>query len=999
MTSPHETAYPRLKADPTVRELDEIYTPTRRELAFINTLARRSLNRVAILMHLKLFQRLGYFTQLTDAPETIRNHIAASIRFHRPLTLADLKRFDVSGTRPHVITALRRYLDVRPLDEMGNAWLGHIADKAAESRHVIADIINVMLEELVRHRYELPAFSTLDRLAMRAREAVNDRYFGELARQLTPQAKRLIDDLLRPEEGLRYSGWQALKREPKKPTNKETREFLQHIRLLEHLVEQMPKPDIPVPKLRQMRLLARALDAGEMAELKPQKRYALAVVFIRSQFAQTLDDATDIYIRLLQNLENSARQKLLTFQQERTLRTDMLVNQLKDILVAYQLDGTPKQRVDAIGTTFISDIEVLLAECEEHLAYAGRNHLPFLVKPYAAIRAQLLNCIQIVSPRASTEDRVIERLIAALEELRTSRSELVSLATLDLDEERDFGWLSIQWRKLVLVKASGRGKAEWANRRYLELAILYEIKEQLKSGDLFVRHGERYDDYREQLVDDTTLAAEIVEYGVVTDIEIEPSKFVVDLRTEMIALTKEADEDFPGNAHAEFVDGRLILRKPATTKPSNIMQWLDREITTQMEAVSIVDVLIDAERWLDLHRLFRPLAGTESRVEDLRMRVITTLFCYGCNLGPTQTAKSIKGLSRRQISWLNLKYVSEDLLDKAIVKVINYYNKFELPGYWGTGKRASVDGTKWNLYEQNLLSEYHIRYGGYGGLGYYYVSDKLIALFSRFISCGTYEGIYILDGLMSNESDIQPDTLHGDTQSQSYPIFALAYLLGIQLMPRIRGIKDLEFFRPDRRTIYKSLNDLFSSVIDWKLIETHLPDMLRVAVSIKLGKISASTILRRLGSHNRRNKVYFAFRELGKVIRTMFLLRYISDVELRKVIHAETNKTEQFHRFAKLLFFGGEGIIAENLRHEQRKLIKYNHLVANMVILHNVVQMTRVLTQMGAEGIEITPEMLAGVKPYRLEAINRFGDYTLDFRREIAPLDFNAPIIPVKTND
>jgi precorrin-6B methylase 2 len=44
----------------------------------------------------------------------------------------------------------------------------------------------------------------------------------------------------------------------------------------------------------------------------------------------------------------------------------------------------------------------------------------------------------------------------------------------------------------------------------------------------------------------------------------------------------------------------------------------------------------------------------------------------------------------------------------------------------------------------------------------------------------------------------------------------------------------------------------------------------------------------------------------------------------------------------KKLFFGGEGEIAENLRHEQRKVIKYNHLVANMVILHNVVGMSRV---------------------------------------------------------
>ena len=45
------------------------------------------------------------------------------------------------------------------------------------------------------------------------------------------------------------------------------------------------------------------------------------------------------------------------------------------------------------------------------------------------------------------------------------------------------------------------------------------------------------------------------------------------------------------------------------------------------------------------------------------------------------------------------------------MQVINTFNKFDLPGYWGSGKSASADGTKWSMYEQNLLSEYHIRYG------------------------------------------------------------------------------------------------------------------------------------------------------------------------------------------------------------------------------------------------------------------------------------------------
>src|SRR2546427_8497805 len=51
---------------------------------------------------------------------------------------------------------------------------------------------------------------------------------------------------------------------------------------------------------------------------------------------------------------------------------------------------------------------------------------------------------------------------------------------------------------------------------------------------------------------------------------------------------------------------------------------------------------------------------------------------------------------------------------------------------------------------------------------------------------------------------------------------ALAHLLGIQLMPRIRGIQDLKFHRPEPGNVYRNINALFSDVIDWRLIELHL---------------------------------------------------------------------------------------------------------------------------------------------------------------------------------
>ena len=102
--------------------------------------------------------------------------------------------------------------------------------------------------------------------------------------------------------------------------------------------------------------------------------------------------------------------------------------------------------------------------------------------------------------------------------------------------------------------------------------------------------------------------------------------------------------------------------------------------------------------------------------------------------------------------------------------------------------------------------------------------------------------------------------------------------------------------------------------------------MLRVALSIKAGTIMPSTILRRLATYSRKNKLYFAFRELGRVVRTIFLLQYISDLELRQVIQAATNKSEAFNKFVQWVCFGGQGVITENVCDERGKFIKYNHL-------------------------------------------------------------------------
>ena len=146
-------------------------------------------------------------------------------------------------------------------------------------------------------------------------------------------------------------------------------------------------------------------------------------------------------------------------------------------------------------------------------------------------------------------------------------------------------------------------------------------------------------------------------------------------------------------------------------------------------------------------------------------------------------------------------------------------------------------------------------------------------------------------------------------------------------------------------------------------------------------------MLRKLGNYSRKNRLYKAFRELGRVVRTVFLLEYISDAKLRRQIQAATNKVESYNGFSKWFCFGGEGIIANNDPEEQEKIIKYNTLVANAVIFQNTVDLTEILQQLKREGYLIDPEDIKAISPYLTEHIKRFGDYWLDMNIRPKALD------------
>ena len=1006
MPSIEETAYPRLKSNPSLEALETIYTPTAEEIALTRRTVRGELATVSFLVLLKTFQTVGYLIQIAQVPNAIIRHIATCVDI--ALSPEDIAGYDTSGTRRRHLSAIRQHLDVQPFSETARNVMIAAMEAVAQTQHDLVDLINVALEELVRARFELPGFSTLERSAREVRAANNDRLYQSVSDTLAGAEQMQLAELFYcPAEEV-TTLWNEVKQEPGSPKLGELQRLVERLRWLQPL--QIAGPALAaMPEVKRLNFAAQAqaLEANQMKELPDAKRYTLAVALLHRRYAQTLDDIAEVFVKRMRRMHYSAKEALENYRAESQQRTDELISKLRQMVIAHSTDGEIADRFTAVDCIIGDQAQALISQCDDHLAYAGNNYLPFLPKFYRSHRAVLFRFLTVVPLHPTTQD---ESLVQAIEFLQTHRGQkrtwlplVAEDSTLENAEttpipKLTLNWVPTKWWTLVTGEKNRATVPTQVHRQYFELCVFSHVLLGLKSGDLYIEGSSAFGDYLAQLISWDEMEDYLADYAEQLGFPTEGTAFVQHVRDWLAGKIEETDKGFPANTDVYFKSDRLVIRK-AKAKSRKGAEKLRKLISERMKPVNLIDVLVDTELWLQWTKHFKPVSGYEAKMENPVARYLATTFCYGCNIGPSQLAQSLSLFDRKQLARVNQRHVTDTQLHYAVESVVNGYNRFALPKFWGVGKSASVDGTKWDIYENNLLAEYHIRYGGYGGIGYYHVADSYIALFSHFIPCGVFEALYLFDGLLNNHSDIQPDTLHGDNHAQSLTVFGLAYLLGIKLMPRIRNLKELTFYRAGTEAPCQHVDSLFSDTVDWDLIETHLPDMLRVVLSIKAGKISASTILRKLGTNSRKNKLFKAFHALGSAVRTGFLMEYIHSAKLRATVQGATNKSESFNAFVQWLAFGGMGVLRTNNREELRKRIKYNHLVANCAVLYNVSEMSRILNELAQEGHRIDPAAVASINPYGTGHFIRLGQYHLDVGRQPPKLQYDLPIVPAQVTD
>ncbi len=994
MTSIERTAYPRFKKVVSGRELHEAFTPALGEMAWAKAVTQADGNLLVVVVLLKAFQRLGYFPKLADVPARVLEHLRSCLGLSGGVSAS------VGSAR-----TLERYRGLIR-DWVGVTYDAEAARKIAEAairtaaatKDNPADLINVALEELVKARCELPGYTTLDEMAGRTRSEVNRGLFLVIEGRLDPASRARLLGMLNVDPSTRRSHFDELKHPARKPSLATLKEHTRYLKALDSTSDTGTwLAGIPPGKTAHFAAEARVLDASDLRKIGEPKRLALLACLLHMTRVRARDELTEVFCRRMASVHKRGREDLAAIRERQRAETERLWGVFGQVLAgAREATGASEDSDDDHGTALdvptleragalmlrplaaAGGVAKVSAEHAEISAHQGNNYTPLLARRFRSHRSAIFDLVAALELESTSAENSVLQALRFIQSHRHFTRESVD-DHLEHQERLDTSFCSQHWAKTI----RDRGRPGTFVRRHLEVCVFSYLAAELRTGDIAVVGADSYANFFDQLLGPAEVQPFMAGYCAEVGLPTTAGDFRALIESRLRETAAEVDAGYPNNA-ALVIDEHghpTLKRRPGKDYPASV-STLSKAVEARMHEVSLLDIVTRTAHWTHWHRHFGPLSGSDPKLADPLGRYAVITFTYGTNMGPYQMSRHLRGaVSPHEISAPGNQHITPAKLNLASADVIDAFMALDVARLWGDGSKVGADGTQIDTWDDNLLAETSIRYGGYGGIAYRHIADTYIALFSHFIPCGVWEAVYIFEGLLDNASKmITSEEIHADTQGQSLPAFGLATLLGVELLPRIRNWKDLIFYRPTTSTRYRHIDALFgdNEVIDWKLIETHWIDLMRVVISIREGRISSSALLRRLTNESRKNRICKAFRELGRAVRTIVLLRYLSEPELRESITTITNRVESFHNFSKWLSFGNAGIIADNDPEHMKKVVKFNELLANCVIFYNAAELTAVLNQLCVEGNRLRSEDIAALSPYTTNHILRFGDYVLD---------------------
>jgi TnpA family transposase len=599
-----------------------------------------------------------------------------------------------------------------------------------------------------------------------------------------------------------------------------------------------------------------------------------------------------------------------------------------------------------------------------------------MVEQYGRVKRflpQLLNSIQFKSSSAGATTIDAVNYLAAL---GRSRKQILENPPLDI--------ITNAWKRLVFNKKGQVTKPGYT------LCFLDKLQDSLRRRDVYVENTERWGDPRAKLLPSEQWHANRIQVCRSLGHPILPHDAIASLAQQLDTTYKKVAANFDENdairiEHSGKHPTLTITNLDKLEEPPSLTLLSD-QVTALLPHIDLTELILEIHAHTGFADEFFHVSESNARADDLSLSICAVLLAEACNIGLEPLIKdNLPAFTRYRLSWVKQNYLRAETLVRANARLVDYQTTLTLAKKWGGGEVASADGMRFVTPVRTINSGPNRKYcGSDRGITWYNFTSDQFSGFHGIVIPGTLrDSIFLLEGLLEQQTGLNPTEIMTDTTGTRDIVFGLFWLLGYQFSHRLADAGEVVFWRVDKDADYGILNDLARGCANTQRIEQHWDDMMRIAGSLKLGTIHASELIRTLLKSERPSSLAQAIIEVGRINKTLYLLNYIDNEQYRRRILTQLNRGEGRHCVARVICHGQRGEIRKRYREGQEDQLSALGLVTNAVVLWNTIYMQAALEHLQQHSTEIREEDEARLSPLGYGHINVLGHYSFTLAKHV----------------
>lgn len=949
----------RFPLDPSDEELARDWTLTAEDLEQVRR-CRGDEKRHSFALQLCTLRRHGRFLgdDYSHVPVRIMNYVGRQVGLRPVLFVAPPAR---AATDLEHEKRLREHLGFKVFDDDARGELERWLLQEA-GRGLLAEELRSGAEDFLRtRRVVVPGDSTLDRMIAGVATRTEGDLLGRVHDRLSPELCRAIDELL-ARKGHRSELFQ-LKQYPPEPNPASLNAYLDRADYLREIGAGRIDFSATRPEfVLHLAELARRYDAEDLKRFAPGKRYALVACFLAEANKSVLDHLVEMHHVFLTGLHRRASHAFETRYRELRQKSGRNLRVVLDALDAL-LDST---REDVQKAMDVTAVRSAAEGCRELQRLTDRGPLDALRARHHTLKRYFPHFVRLPFAAEPGNEPLLDAIGFARKLHESGRTDLSDGAAAPLEFAAGI------WKRAL---AGGVDVRTW------ELALAFAMRDALRSGDLYLaesRHHISFWNLVQGPEQWTTGRARAY-----AEMHLSP-----DPHDALRRLTVELDESIAAfgtgletNRFASVSNGALVLAKRDALEMPEHVRDMRRAIEAHLPRIRIEDLLIEVDRRCGFTRELVPPAGYTQRVDNHYATLLAALVAHGTNLGVATMAQSTEGVGLDALQRITRWFLRPQALKAANRVLVNHHHGLALSSVWGDGTASSSDGQRFGVEGSSLLAGFYPRYFGFYERAitvYTHVSDQFAVFGARAISCSPREAIYVLDGLLENDTAIHPREHHTDTHGFTEQLFGLCYLLGFSFMPRLKDLKDQQLYTVEKDQA-GALAPLFRGNIDSQLVREQWDQLVRVASSLRDRTAPAHVVLDRLAASAPSDRLAKALTMLGRAVKTAYILRYLHEPLVRDRVHLQLNRGESRHEVARRLFFANQGAFRSGDYAEIMNKVSALSVLSNAVLLWNTVHFERIVRELeGSTGKPIAREDLARISPLAHAHVIPSGTYHFD---------------------